>query len=31
MSAGTFGELSFVWNQPTTVTAPPAADLANSQ
>lgn len=27
MSAGSSGGLSFVWNRPTTVTAPPAADL----
>lgn len=31
MSAGGSGGLSFVWNQPTTVTAPPSADLANAQ
>lgn len=30
MSAGTSGGLSFVWNQPTKVTAPPAADLATT-
>ena len=27
MSAGSFGGLTFTWDQPTTVTAPPAADL----
>jgi hypothetical protein len=27
VSAGESGELSFVWNQPTTITAPPAADV----
>jgi hypothetical protein len=27
ISAGTSGNLNFVWNQPTTIAAPPAADL----
>lgn len=30
MSAGSSGGLSFVWNQPTTITAPPAADLVTA-